>query len=173
MSGSPKAAKKTAKTVEHPTYGEMVSQAITQLKDRKGSSKAAILKYIQSNFKGVPEDCNHYVKNALKKGVTSGALKQVKGTGASGSFKVGEKVKAPKKPKTTTTKKSPKKAAAKKPTVKKVKGKTTPKKVKKAPAAKKSTPKKKPAAKKPTKKVAKKAVKKTPKKTGAKKAAKK
>ena len=52
---------------------------------------------------------NARIRSALKRGVTAGALKQVKGTGASGSFRLGDKAK-----KSTTAK--PKKAAkAKKP----------------------------------------------------------
>ena len=51
---------------------------------------------------------NSHLRMALKRGVTAGNLKQVKGTGASGSFRLGDKAA-----------KSPKKAAAKKPRAKK------------------------------------------------------
>ena len=166
-----KVAKKPA---AHPKYIEMIVAAIATLKERGGSSRQAILKYISANYK-VSEGAGTHVKLALKRGVAKGDLKQVKGTGASGSFKLAEKPKPAKK----AAKKKPaaKKPAAKKAAAKKAAKKTTPKKKKpaaKKPAAKKSTPKKakKPAAKKP---VAKKAAKKTPKKkkTAAKKAAKK
>ena len=170
--GSPKKAKKAApkKPAEHPKYSEMVQAAIIALKERSGSSRQAILKYIQANYK-VKDNAGQFLKQALKKGVASGALKQVKGTGASGSFRVAEKPKVAKKPKA-------KKPAAKKP------AKKTPSK-KKTAAKKKSTPKKKPAAKKPAAKktakkpaakkpAAKKSAKKTPKKkAAAKKSAKK
>lgn len=166
------AAKKTGekkkagvkKPADHPKYGDMIAAAIVALKERSGSSRQAILKHIQSNYK-VSDGANTHVKLALKRGVASGALKQVKGTGASGSFKVAEKPKPAKKS-------APKKPAAKKPAAKKA----TPKK--KKPAAKKATPKKtkkpakKPAAKKPAAKKAvknKKAGKKAVKKTKAKK----
>jgi histone H1/5 len=147
---APKAKKPAAKKVaEHPKYSEMIAAAIGALKERSGSSRQAILKYVAANYK-VGDGANTHVKLALKRGVAGGALKQVKGAGASGSFKLAEKAKPAKK----AVKKKPA-AAAKK------------------PAAKKATPKKKPAAKKAVKKTPKKAVKKTPKKAAKKPAAKK
>ena len=175
MSAPPKKAIKAApkKAAEHPKYIDMITAAITALKERNGSSRQAIVKYIKANYK-VGDNCDVHVKMALKRGVASGALSQPKGTGASGSFKHVKKEAAKNKP--------AKKPAAKKPAAKK----TTPKKpAAKKPAAKKSTPKKKPAAKKPSsskkaKKPAKKAAaakkptaKKTPKKKTTKKPAKK
>ena len=159
-----KAEKKPAakKVAEHPKYSEMIAAAIGALKERSGSSRQGILKYIAANYK-VGDGANTHVKLALKRGVASGDLKQVKGTGASGSFKLAEKPKPAKK-----------KPAAKKPVAKKVAKKPAAKKAAKKPAAKKSTPKKakKPAAKKTPKKAAKKpAAKKPAKKTPAKKKA--
>ena len=149
----------------HPKYIDMITDAIKGLKARSGSSRQAIKKYVQSN-NTVSDNFENPLKLALRKGVQSGALKQVKGTGASGSFKVADiKKVAKKKPsKTGAAKKagkkskSAKKPAAKKPAAKKPAAKKTP--VKK-PAAKKPAAKK-PVAKKPAaKKVVKK---KTPKK---------
>ena len=119
------------KPADHPKYADMIQAAIAALKERTGSSRQAIVKYIAANYK-VSDSAGTHVKLALKRGVASGQLKQVKGAGASGSFKNVEKA----KPK-------PKKPAAKKPAAKKAK----------KPAAKKA---KKPAAKKPAKKAAKK-----------------
>ena len=179
VAASPKKVKKVTapkKPAEHPKYVEMIVAAVTTLKERGGSSRQAILKYIKANYK-VGDNCDTHVKLALKRAVVATTLKQVKGTGASGSFKLGEKPKVAKPKKVAAKKPAAKKAAAKKPAKK-----ATPAKKK---AAKKSTPKKKVAAKKVTKKpaakkpvakkpAAKKAVKKTPKKkTAAKKAAKK
>ena len=167
-----KAEKKKAapkKPADHPKYSEMIVAAVGALKDRKGTSKQAIVKYIAANYK-VGDSANTHVKAALKRMVTSGALKQVKGAGASGSFKLAEKPKVVKKKKPAAKKPAAKKAAPKKAVAKKAAKKTTPKKAKK-PAAKKAakkTPKK--AAKKPTPKkpAAKKpAAKKTPKKKAA------
>ncbi len=57
---------------------------------------------------------NAHLRMAINRGVKSGALKQVKGHGASGSFRLGEKAAKPKKtiaPKKKTAAK-PKKAAS-------------------------------------------------------------
>lgn len=47
---SPK-IKKPKVPSSHPTYGDMVKRAITELKNKNGSSRAVILKYILQNFK--------------------------------------------------------------------------------------------------------------------------
>ena len=176
---APKTQKKAApkKPAEHPKYIDMITAAIAALKNRKGSSRQAIVNYIKANYK-VGDNVNTHLRLALKRGIATGALELTKGTGASGSFKAAKKAepkkKAAPKPKKKAT---PKKAAAKKPAAKKTSAKK--------PAAKKSTPKKKPAAKKASsakktkkpaakKPAAKKPAKKTPKKkTAAKKPAKK
>ena len=79
--------------------------------ERGGSSRQAILKYICKHYNVGKDEkvVNQHLKMALRAGVKNGNLKQSKGTGASGSFRLGEK-KAEKKPK--------KKAAAKKPKAK-------------------------------------------------------
>lgn len=158
----------TKKPAEHPKYSDMVVAAIGALKERGGSSRQAILKYIQAHFK-VGDNCNTHLKLALKRGVVSGKLTQAKGTGASGSFKLVAKPKAaPKKKPAAKKPTTPKKTAAKKPAAKKTAAaKKTP--TKKKPAKKTATPKKaaskKPAAKKVKKPAAKKpAAKKTAKK---------
>jgi histone H1/5 len=169
---SDKPTKKTAapkKPAEHPKYIDMIIAAIGALKERNGSSRQAITKYIKANYK-VGDSCETHLKMALKRGVVAGALLQPKGTGASGSFKLPKPVPKAKKP---AADKKP--AAAKKPAAKK----STP--AKKKPAAKKTAAKKStPAKKKPAKKVtsakkpaAKKAKKPVAKKPAAKKAAKK
>ena len=165
----PAAPKKPA---EHPPYLEMIKAAIVALKERGGSSRQAIEKYIKANYK-VGEVGSH-LKMALKRGAASGKLIHTKGVGASGSFKVAKeekKEKKPaKKPKKPAAKKVAKKPAAKKPAAKKpaAKKKTATKSPSKKP---KKSAAKKPAAKKPA---AKKAVKKAPaKKPAAKKPAKK
>lgn len=92
----PKAPKKPA---EHPKYEEMIRAAIAALADRKGSSRQAIIKYIIEHY--TVDNPAVHVKMALKRGVGAGRFVQVKGTGASGSFKVAKAAKpeAPKKPK--------------------------------------------------------------------------
>ena len=171
-----KAPAKAKKPAQHPKYSEMIAAALGSLKERGGSSRQAILKYIQANYK-VGENINAHLKMALRAGVKNGSIKQAKGTGASGSFKLGEVKKAPKKakkPKAAKPKKakSPKKAtkkpaAAKKPAAKKTAAKKAPKKAK---TPKKAAAKPKKATKSPKKaKAAKPKKAKTPKKAAAKK----
>merc|ERR1719479_682298 len=112
---APKAAKakkvaKPKKAATHPTYAVMAAAAIAALKDRKGSSRQAILKYIMANYNLGTSDAkqvNTRLKVALKNGLKSGALKNAKGTGVTGSFRVAEKAKAPKKAKKATKAKKP------------------------------------------------------------------
>merc|ERR1711981_79255 len=134
------APKKAAKaTAAHPKYSVMIAAAITTLKDRTGSSRQAILKYICANYKVDAAKAAVQVRLALKRGVAKGALKMARASGkGAGSYKV-VKVEKPKKVKKA------KKPKAKKPNAKKAK---KPKKAAKKPAAKK-------AAKKPAKKAAK------------------
>merc|ERR1711899_118778 len=133
---APKAAKakkaaKPKKPATHPKTTVMVAAAVAALKDRKGSSLPAIKKYIAANYKVDIVKLAPFVKKAIKSMVEKKTLVQVKGKGASGSFKLG-KVEKPKK-----VKKTPKKKPAKK--VKKAK---TPKKAKKPAAKKAKSPKK-------------------------------
>ena len=166
----PKVVKKPA---AHPKYTEMIVAAVGSLKERGGSSRQAILKYIVKTYNVGKDErvVNQHLKMALRAGVKKGALKQSKGSGASGSFRLGDKV-APKKKAVAKKPKSPAKAKkvkkAKSP--KKAKKPKSPKKAAKKPAVAKAAPKPKaaPKAKKPAAVKAKKA--KTPVK--AKKAAK-
>ena len=165
MSAEAPKAKKATKPkapAAHPKYSVMIATAITTLKDRTGSSRQAILKYICANYKVDAAKAAVQLRMALKRGVAKGALKMARASGkGAGCYKVvkvekPKKVKAVKKP----AAKKPAKKAAKKPAAKK-------------PAAKKAAKKpaaKKPAAKKPAKKAAKKPAAKKP---AAKKASKK
>merc|ERR1711894_705855 len=146
MSDAAKVAKPKAKKAikpkvppAHPKYSEMIKQAVTALKERGGSSRQAILKYIMKNFKvGTDESkVNTHLKMALRAGAKNNTLKNSKGSGASGSFKLGEAAKKAAKPK-----------KAKKPKAAKPKKAKTPKKAAAKPKAKKPAAKK-PAAKKP------------------------
>ena len=138
--GSPKKSK-AKKPSSHPTYSVMIATAIKSLKERSGSSRQAILKYIVSHYKVDPVKAGTQLRLALKRSVASGALKQVKGAGASGSFKLPSTEAKPKKKsvKKRSVSKKPKKV------VKKVKKAKSPKK----PAVKKSPKKVKKAVKKP------------------------
>lgn len=141
-----KGASKKPKTLPaHPKVSEMVTEAITSLKERGGSSLQAIKKHIGSHHKVDLDRLTPFIKKYLKSAVASGSLVQTKGKGATGSFKLSasgqktkeasKKQKKPKKESATPAKKaktSVKKAA--KPKVKAEKKKTAAKK----PAAKKA-----------------------------------
>merc|ERR1712102_191253 len=145
-----KKASKPKAPAAHPKYSVMIAAAITSLKDRTGSSRQAILKYICANYKVDAAKAAVQVRLALKRGVAKGALKMARASGkGAGSYKVvkvekPKKAKKPKKPKAKKPKKA--KKVAKKPAAKKTK------KAAKKPAAKKAA--KKPAAKKAAKKPA-------------------
>ncbi|XP_028450710.1 histone H1-like [Perca flavescens] len=151
-----------------PSLPKLILDAVTEAKDRKGTSLPAIKKTLAT--KGIDLDkSNKRINTAVKKLVTDGKLVQNKGIGASGSFKLPKA-----QPKTAkAVKKTPvkvKKPAAKSPQKKTAVKKTAVKKT----AAKKPAAKKPAAKKSPVKKAAKKpAVKSTPKKAAPKKVAKK
>ncbi|XP_038643320.1 histone H1-like [Scyliorhinus canicula] len=169
-----KAVKKQRKVVprkksEGPGLGELICKIVADSGDRKGVSLQAIKKQLRS--KEVDVDKRGYqIKQSVKRSVDNGSLAQVKGTGASGSFKIVKKtsgvakkpaakktsVKKPaakKFPKKAAAKKSPKKTAAKK-SPKKTSAKKTPKKAaaKKVAAPKKSAKKAAPKKSSPVKK---------------------
>ena len=163
----PKAkAKRPAKKSTHPPCSVMVLAAVAGLKDRKGSSLAAIKKYIRANYNCDVDKLNVHIKNAIKSGVEKKTLTQVKGKGASGSFKLGAKT-DPEKAKAKKAKTAAKKKAA----AEKKKAKREAAKAKKAAKAKakKEASKAKKSAKKAAKKSSKKAKKPAAKKTAAKK----
>merc|ERR1712186_266126 len=148
---APKKAAKAKAPAAHPKYSVMIAAAITALKDRTGSSRQAILKYICANYKVDAAKAAVQVRLALKRGVAKGALKMARASGkGAGSYKVvnvekPKKVKKAKKPKAKKPKKpkkAAKKPAAKKP-AKKAAKKPAAKKAAKKPAAKKAAPKKK------------------------------
>ncbi|KAK2182131.1 hypothetical protein NP493_365g00033 [Ridgeia piscesae] len=166
-----KAAAKPKKPAAHPKYTEMIAAALGSLKDRGGSSRQAVLKYIVAHYNVGKDErvVNQHLKMALRAGAKNGTLKQAKGTGAAGSFRIGEKKAAAKKPKAASRPKKAIKKAAKSPKkVKKPKSPAKAKKAKKPVVAKAKKPKAAPKPKKPVAVKAKKA--KTPVK--AKKAAK-
>merc|ERR1712064_240740 len=131
-----------AKKAADPKYSVMIAAAITSLKDRTGSSRQAILKYICANYKVDAAKAAVQVRLALKRGVAKGALKMARASGkGAGSYKVvkAEKPKKVKKAKKPKAKKPKKVKKAKKPAAKKAAKKPAAKK----PAAKKAAPKKK------------------------------
>merc|ERR1712203_1043579 len=126
--------KKVAKPAAHPPYANMITAAIKGLKDKKGSSRQAILKFVVANNKVDATKAAVRVKLALRKMVVAKKVVAAAAAGkkGAGSFKLPAK--------------EPKAKKVKKPKAKKVKKvKKVVKKVVKKPAAKKV---KKPAAKK-------------------------
>jgi len=153
----------------HPTYSVMITDSIKALKDRTGSSRQAILKYICANYKVDAAKAAVHVRTALKKGVAAETLKMAAAAGKKGAgcYKLGEKAKEVKNPKVAKVKKpvAKKPKAAKKPAAKKAEGgkaaekktaakKPAAKKAIKQPAAAKKSPTKKSASKKPAAKKA-------------------
>merc|ERR1712179_825061 len=126
---APKAKKaaKPKKPAAHPPSSAMVKAAIKALADKKGSSLAAIKKYVAANYKVDIVKISPFIRKALKKAVVDRALVQVKG-----SYKLAKEAKKPAKPK---AKKAKKPKAAKKA--------KSPKKAKKPAAKKPKSPKKK------------------------------
>ncbi|XP_065147413.1 histone H1-like [Paramisgurnus dabryanus] len=164
-----KSAAKAKKT--GPSVGDLIVKAVSASKERNGVSLAALKKALAAGGYDV-EKKNARVKIAIKNLVTKGTLVQIKGTGASGSFKLNKQQAETKKKSAKKAAPKAKKPAAKKPAAakkpktaatKKTAAKKSPKKVKKpvASAAKKTTksPKKakKPAAPKKAAKSPKKA----------------
>ncbi|KAK7880470.1 hypothetical protein WMY93_032877 [Mugilogobius chulae] len=88
-----------------PSLQKLITAAIAESKERKGCSVAAVKKALAAKGVDVAK-ANKRINTALKKLVTSGAVSQTKGTGASGSFKLAKK-------EAKTVKKKP--AKAKKP----------------------------------------------------------
>ncbi|KAI9499259.1 linker histone H1 and H5 family-domain-containing protein [Zychaea mexicana] len=71
---------KTTKKSEHPPYEVMIKAAILALKERKGSSRPAIKKYILANYKvSAGPHFDNQISAAIKRGVTKGAFTLPKG----------------------------------------------------------------------------------------------
>merc|ERR1712037_28899 len=87
-----------AKTApSHPTYSVMITAAVGALKDRTGSSRQAILKYICANYKVDDKKAATQTRLALKRMTAGGELKMAKDKGkGAGCYKVASSEKADK-----------------------------------------------------------------------------
>lgn len=152
-----KTTKGKSKSV-HPTYAFMIREAILTMKQRTGSSRPALRKFIGAKYK-LPDGWEKKLSLYLKKMTLEGALVQVKASWKLGDKLKKEAVKAKKATKTTkavakkTTAATKPKAVAKKTTgdaKKKVKRAAAKSKqvVKRAAPKNKQPTKKSPAAKK-------------------------
>lgn len=156
-----------------PVVKELILKSVTTSKDQRGMSYFRVKKALAEGGYDVEHNKVH-VKRAVKSLLEMGILQQTKGSGVSGSFKIGKAADKPKKvvKKADTKPKKPAKKPAKKAAKKTARKSTT----KTVTAAKKATtsPKKKVAKKvaapmkagtqKPAKRVAKPRVKKAAKK---------
>ncbi|CCG25111.1 Hho1 histone H1 [Candida orthopsilosis Co 90-125] len=129
-------------------YRVMIKEAISNLKERNGSSRQALKKYVQSNNDIKAANFDSLFNSALKKGVDVGEFLQPKGP--SGPVKLNKKATAIKETKAKKEVKKP----AKKPSATAAPKKVTKKTPAKATTTKKTTTKKaataKPAAAKKT-----------------------
>lgn len=65
---------------QHPKYIDMIVETLVKLKDRKGTSRQALLKYIMENYK-VNKDVEKVhvlLRLALPRGVAAGTLKMAR-----------------------------------------------------------------------------------------------
>ena len=67
----------------------MIKAAVLALKDRSGTSRQAVVKYITANY-NVGNNAEYHVKTAIKRMTSANVLVQTKGKGASGSFKLSQ-----------------------------------------------------------------------------------
>ncbi|KAL9137825.1 MAG: hypothetical protein Q9175_000959 [Cornicularia normoerica] len=135
---------KTAAAAPHASYKDMIKEAILALKERNGSSRPSLKKYLKANHKNLASSdaiFDTQFNKAIKSGVQKGDFAQPKGP--SGTVKLAKK-EAVAKPAAASTKE--KKPAAKKVTkaTKPAGTKTAgrPKKTDTKTAATKATPKK-------------------------------
>ena len=146
---------KAAAASNHPKYSVMIESAIKALKERNGSSRQAILKYIVANYSLESKKAAIQLRLSLKRAVAGGSLKMAKESGkGAGCYKLN----APEESKKTKPKK--KAAAESLPPPAKKKEKSKKKPPTKKPEAKKAQIVKKPATKKSAQKSSKKSAKK-------------
>ncbi|NXS49343.1 H5 protein, partial [Balaeniceps rex] len=93
----PKRARAARQPAAHPTYSAMITAAIRAEKSRGGSSRQSIQKYVKSHYK-VGQHADTQIKLSIRRLLATGVLKQTKGVGASGSFRLAKADKAKKSP---------------------------------------------------------------------------
>ncbi len=103
------------KPLTHPPTRVMVRTAIAGLNDKRGSSLWAIKSYVAAHHHINMVRMNPFIRRYIKRAVEEGELRQIKGRGLAGRFKLGllRKKKA-KKPKRKKKVAKPKKPRAKK-----------------------------------------------------------
>jgi len=87
--------KKPQSKSNHPKYTEMITEALKNLNEKKGSTKQALTKYVITHFPVDPKIVNTHMRLALKSGMTSGIfVKTTDDTLLTGHFKLSEKLRA-------------------------------------------------------------------------------
>ncbi len=94
----------------NPTYLQMIVAAIKTLKEARGSSRAAILKYIVATYNLEPKAASQRANLTLRTAIKDGQLKHGKSTG---TFKIGDKMIEADKDKVKKEKEKAKAAAVK------------------------------------------------------------
>lgn len=91
-------AKKSCRPPSRPSFDDMVLVAIRKCRERRGASRQKIVRYIQKNFQ-VPRDrrLERQITLALRRCLEKGALVNVRGQGASGTFKINKECSAAEK----------------------------------------------------------------------------
>lgn len=93
----PKRVRVPRRPAAHPAYSDMIAAAIRAEKSRGGSSRQFIQKYVKSHYK-VGQNADAQIKLSIRRLLATGVLKQTKGVGASGSFRLAKADKAKKSP---------------------------------------------------------------------------
>ncbi|NXK63320.1 H5 protein, partial [Sylvietta virens] len=93
----PKRARSARRPAAHPAYSDMITAAIRADKSRGGSSRQSIQKYVKSHYK-VGQNADVQIRLAIRRLLATGVLKQTKGVGASGSFRLAKASKAKRSP---------------------------------------------------------------------------
>ncbi|NXV19019.1 H5 protein, partial [Cepphus grylle] len=107
----PKRSRSARRPAAHPTYSDMIAAAIRADKSRGGSSRQSIQKYVKSHYK-VGQNADVQIRLAIRRLLATGVLKQTKGVGASGSFRLAKANKAKKSPAKKRRKKVARKATS-------------------------------------------------------------
>ncbi|NXX25579.1 H5 protein, partial [Nicator chloris] len=93
----PKRARSARRPAAHPAYSDMITAAIRADKSRGGSSRQSIQKYVKSHYK-VGQNADVQIRLAIRRLLATGVLKQTKGVGASGSFRLAKASKVKRSP---------------------------------------------------------------------------
>ena len=91
--GAPKKLAAEKKVPSHPPTSEMVTEAITVLNDRKGTSLQAIKTYMDITYNVDMNRQAIFIRKYIKAAVERKELLQTTGSGANGRFKLADKKK--------------------------------------------------------------------------------